>query len=199
VEVYDPVTDKWATAAPLPRPLDHTAAAASFDGKLYVVGGGYLDRDNLSDRLFIYNPDSNSWTGGANLPSARGAMTANFINGILYVLGGVDIQKTLSSLLAYNTSSNTWSEKSPMPTTPREHLTSSIVDGKLYVMGERINGMSTNVDVNESYDPKMNKWTVLEPMPSKRDGLASAAVNGSIYTLGANSHMAQSTTTENMT
>ena len=180
VEVYDPVANKWATAAPLPQPLDHIAAA-SFDGKLYVVGGGYLDRDNLSDKLFIYNPDSKNWTEGANLPNARGAMTANFINGILYVVGGVDSQKTLSSLLAYNTSSNTWSEKAHMPTTAREHLTSAVVDGKLYVMGGRTNGMSANVDTNEVYDPKTDKWTVLESMPSKRGGLASASVNGSIY------------------
>jgi Kelch motif len=46
VEVYDPSADKWTTgintttgaAAPLPEPLDHTAAA-SYNGKLYVVGG----------------------------------------------------------------------------------------------------------------------------------------------------------------
>ena len=36
VEVYDPSADKWTTAAPLPQPLDHTAAAASYDGKLYM-------------------------------------------------------------------------------------------------------------------------------------------------------------------
>jgi N-acetylneuraminic acid mutarotase len=183
VEVYDPVANEWTTVAPLPQPLDHTAAAA-FDGKLYVVGGGYLDRDSLSDRLFIYNPTSDNWTEGANLPNARGAMTANFINGVLYVVGGVDSQKTLSSILAHNISSNTWSEKAPMPTTEREHLTSAVVDGKLYVMGGRTNGMSANVDTNEVYDPKTDRWTVLEPMPSKRGGLASAFVNGSIYVFG---------------
>ncbi len=183
VEVYDPRTDKWATAAPLPQPLDHTAAAA-FDGKLYVVGGGYLDRGNLSDRLFIYNPDSDNWTQGAKLPSARGAMTANFVNGILYAVGGVDSQKTLNSLLAYDPSSNKWSEKASMPTTAREHLTSAVVNGKLYVMGGRTGGMSANVDTNEVYDPRTDKWTVLEPLLSKRGGLASAAVNGSIYVFG---------------
>jgi N-acetylneuraminic acid mutarotase len=35
------------------------------------------------------------------------------------------------------------------------------------------------------FDPKTDKWTVLELMPSKRGGLASAvAVNGSIYVFG---------------
>jgi N-acetylneuraminic acid mutarotase len=50
VEVYDPIADKWTTAAPLPQPLDHTAVA-SYDGKLYVVGGGYLSPDTLSDKI----------------------------------------------------------------------------------------------------------------------------------------------------
>lgn len=56
------------------------------------------------DKLYVYNPDYNTWTQGANLPGARGAMTANFVDGILYVVGGVDNQKTLDSLLAYDPS-----------------------------------------------------------------------------------------------
>ena len=78
VQVYDPIADKWTTTAPLPQPLDHTAAA-SYDDKLYVVGGGYLSRDALSNKLFIYDPTINKWTEEANLPAARGALTANFI------------------------------------------------------------------------------------------------------------------------
>jgi N-acetylneuraminic acid mutarotase len=81
VEVYDVIADKWTTGGPLPQPLDHTAVA-SFDGKLYVVRGGYLNRADLSDKLFIYDPSAKSWIEGANLPRPRGALTANFVNGI---------------------------------------------------------------------------------------------------------------------
>jgi hypothetical protein len=49
--------------------------------------------------LFIY--DSDRWTQGANLPEARGTLTANFINGILFV-GGVNSTETLTSTLAYD-------------------------------------------------------------------------------------------------
>ncbi len=34
------MTNKWTSVTPLPQPLDHTATAAAFDEKLYVVGGG---------------------------------------------------------------------------------------------------------------------------------------------------------------
>jgi N-acetylneuraminic acid mutarotase len=186
IEVYDPMLDEWTQVTWLPQPLDHTAAAvatASHEGKLYIVGGSYLDRDSLSDKLFIYDSITNNWTEGANLPSARGALTANFINGTLYVTGGVDSKNTLSSTLAYDPITNNWTEKASMPTA-REHLTSSVVDGKLYVIGGRTNGMAFNVDANEAYDPITDKWTILEPMPSKRGGLSSASVNGSIYVFG---------------
>ncbi len=126
-------------------------------------------------------------------------MTANFVNGVLYVVGGVDNQKTLDSLQAYDPATDAWSEKSPMPTTAREHLTSAVVDGKLYVMGGRTNGVSANVDTNEVYDPKTDKWTLLEPMPSKRGGLASAVVNGSIYVVGGEQPSGAFDNDENLT
>jgi N-acetylneuraminic acid mutarotase len=190
VEVYDPSVDEWTTsintttgaAAPLPEPLDHTATA-SYNGKLYVVGGGYLNREVLSNKLHIYDPNSNKWTEGEDLPSPRGALTANFINGILYVVGGVDASEAISSNWAYDPTNNTWTEKASMPTA-REHLTSAVVDGKLYVIGGRTSGMATNVDTNEVYDPITDSWTELESMPSQRGGIASAAVNESIYVFG---------------
>src|SRR5439155_18772689 len=102
-------------------------AAASFDGKLYVVGGGYLNANALSNKLFVYDPTINKWTEGANLPAARGALTANFIDGILYAVGGVDVSGTSNNNLAYNPRTNTWREKASMATV-REHLTSAVVN-----------------------------------------------------------------------
>jgi len=188
VEIYDPSVDEWTTStnttatAPLPEPLDHTAAA-SYNGKLYVVGGGYLDRHDLSNKLYIYDPNTNKWTEGEDLPGPPGALTANFINETLYVVGGVDASGTISSNWAYHPANNTWTEKASMPTA-REHLTSAVVDDKLYVIGGRTSGMATNVDANEVFDPITDTWTELESMPSQRGGLASAVVNGSIYVFG---------------
>jgi N-acetylneuraminic acid mutarotase len=187
VEVYDPITDKWSTSAPLPQPLDH-AAAASYDGRLYVVGGGYLNRDNLSDKLFIYDPKTNAWTEGAKLPTARGALTANFINGTLYAVGGVDNSGASSSNLVYDPKTNAWTEKAPMPTA-REHLTSAVVDDKLYVIGGRQtdnDSPKANINQVEMYNPLNDSWTIMEQMPTKRSGIAAAVspIDNNIYVFG---------------
>ena len=182
VEIYDTKTDSWSynDASPVPENLNH-AAAATFNGKVYVIGG-YLDDKIPSNKLFIYDPSSNQWQEGKNMPTARAALTAQFINGILYVIGGTS-DGPLSSNEAYDPTTDTWTEKAPMPT-ERQHMASSVVDGKIYVIGGRPTGKSSNVDNNEAFDPVSNSWSKLAPMPTARGGIAAATVNNEIYVFG---------------
>jgi Kelch motif len=194
VEIYNTKNNIWSSAAHLPHPLHHTAAT-SFGGKVYVVGGFLDSHWTPSDRLFIYDPLKNQWYEGKQMPTARGALTANFINGILYAVGGQSFFRSSSSSSpsgilatneAYNTTSNTWTTKAPM-LTARHHAASAVVNGKIYVIGGRVAGMppTVNVNVNELYDSEKNAWTLREPMPSKRSGIAAANFDSmSIHVFG---------------
>ena len=186
VEYYDPKTNIWNMAPTLPLPLDH-AASATYNGSLYVVGGyrsSNVPATIPSDKLFIYNSLNNSWREGKPMPQARGALTAQFINGTLYAVGGVGKSGVTDNNTAYDTRTNTWTEKAPMPTA-REHLSSAVVDGKMYVMGGRVADLQHNLNANEVYNPINDSWSSLVPMPSKRGGLAAAATaDGDIYVFG---------------
>jgi N-acetylneuraminic acid mutarotase len=195
VEIYDIATDQWIKndIPPLPLALDHTASVI-YDGKIYVVGG-FLEHKVPTDKLFIYDPQTNEWQEGTSLPSPRGAMGAEFVDGILYVVGGVNASHIpVNTNLAYDPKTDTWTTKSPMPTA-RHHLQTVVVDGKIFALGGRILGDGimpedveetlTNFDRNEIYDPQTNSWTILEPMLSKRSGFAAAApLDGNIYVFG---------------
>src|SRR5918911_4090703 len=122
VEIYNTKNNTWSSAATLPHPLHHTAAATSFDGKVYVVGG-YLDSQwTPSNRLFIYDPFENQWREGKQMPTARGALTANFVNGILYAIGDQSLSSSsspsgiLTTNEPYDTGPNTWTTKAAIPT-----------------------------------------------------------------------------------
>jgi N-acetylneuraminic acid mutarotase len=173
VEVYNIANNTWSNAvAPLPEALHHTAAG-SYDGKIYVVGG-YTAPWSPSNKLFIYDPLQNSWQEGRPMPTARGALNVNFVNGILYAIGGSS-DRPLDSNEAYDPSSDTWTSKALIPTA-RHHASSAVVDGKIFVIGGRISGSLENISVNEAYDPEQDQWiTNLEPMPSQRSGIAAAA------------------------
>jgi N-acetylneuraminic acid mutarotase len=191
VDTYDPRTNQWDSIAPIPEARDHIGVA-SYDGKLYAVGG-FNSKDIPTDQLLIYDPRTDRWDEGKPMPTPRGALSAEFVNGTLYAIGGVDNTHNVVSINeAYDPITDTWTQKSSMPTA-RHHLTSSVVDGKIYAIGGRllgngiprpVNEALSNFNDNEMYDPKQDKWTVLAPMPSKRSGLTSAAVNSSIYVLG---------------
>jgi N-acetylneuraminic acid mutarotase len=154
---------------------------------LYVVGG-YDNMRKPSNKLFVYDPTNNKWQEGKPMPTVRGALTAAFINGTLYAIGG-NSTNPLNTNEAYDPQNNTWIEKAPMPTA-RHHHASAIADGKLYVFGGRQLDNSTKsfiitLDKDEMYDPEKNTWITLEPMPSKRGGLAAAnSSNGQINVIG---------------
>ena len=117
------------------------------------------------------------------MPTARGALNANFINETLYAVGGSS-DKPLPTNEAYDPSANAWTHKASMPTS-RHHAASSVIDGKLYIIGGRVSGSLDNIDVNEMYDPIQDRWVSnLESMPSKRSGIAAASINSSIYVFG---------------
>lgn len=184
VEAYDPAADEWRTTTPLPFALHH-AAAASHDGLVYVVGG-YRSTGAPSEALLAYDPSTEKWEELAPMPTARGAQTAAFVDGILYAVGGTDASfgagLPLATNQAYDPETNTWAEKAPMPTS-RQHLASAALDGKLYVVGGRIDSLLSNLDANEVYNPETDSWERLKPMPSKRGGLAAAATD-TLYVFG---------------
>ena len=41
-----------------------------------------------------------------------------------------------------------------------------------------------NVNVTEMYDPEMDKWTILHPIPAKISGIIAASINNTIYVFG---------------
>ena len=85
------ITDRWSRVSSLPQPTDH-AAAPTYNGKLFVVGGYIIveGQRTPTNKSFVYNPSVDKWKEIKSMPTSRGALTANFINDILYVIGGQD-------------------------------------------------------------------------------------------------------------
>jgi N-acetylneuraminic acid mutarotase len=191
VEVYDTLNDTWSKTAHLPIPLHHTTAS-SYNGKVYVVGGFTSDAGDWipTNKLFIYDPLKEEWKEGQPMQTARGALSATFVNGILYAIGGqqssdIEFSEILNTTEAYDPSTDTWTSKKAMPTS-RHHASSSLVDGKIYVFGGRTvaNSSLANLNNNEMYNPQKVEWMLLEPMPSKRSGIAAATYNDTIFVFG---------------
>ena len=167
----------------MPEKLHHSAAAV-FDDKIYVVGG-YRDGWEPVNSLYIYDWDTDSWSTGNSMPTLRAALTAQFVDGKLYAIGGAN-RIALDIVEVYDPTTDSWETKTPMPTS-REHLTSAVVGEKIYVIGGRTMSLESNLNSNEVYDIATDSWEILEPMPTPRGGLAAAEIAGTVFVFGGES------------
>ena len=202
---YDPATNKWTKKKQMPLPAHHVAAA-EFKGKIYLFGGGaqvdpaggiWIPLNNAWE----YDPLADSWKALAPMPTARGSALAAVVDGKIYVIGGASVHpgakieslgpavphRSMPTNEMYDPASNTWQERSPMPTA-RNHSAIGAVNGKIYVLGGRVGSVFVNasaVDVVEEYDPAKDTWgSAKARMPTARSGTAYGTYGGKIYVLG---------------
>jgi len=181
VDAYSTDRNRWRRLPDLPVAIDH-AAAASANGRVYIVGGYGGDRAPLDTAFALEN---GTWRRLAPLPDARAAAAAAIAGGRLYVVGGVGGRRSLARVaFALDLRTGRWS-RLPGPS-PREHLAAAAAASgtRVYAVGGRSAGIDTNTARFESYDPKTRRWTRLAPVPQARGGTGAALVNGRIVSIG---------------
>jgi N-acetylneuraminic acid mutarotase len=90
VEVFDPRTNSWSNAAPLPRPRGGLNAIEA-NGCIHVFGGE--GNSTAPNGVFpdhdVYNPRTNAWTHLSDLPiPVHGVTGLAFVSGLIYLPGG---------------------------------------------------------------------------------------------------------------
>ena len=141
-EVYDPATNTWTTGTPMPTAV-YGYASTVIDSKIHIIGGSQTSIIQGSSIFVnsnqVYDPQNDTWSLGANLPSAvaygAAAATEGFMAPpLLYVIGGYFLNSYSSNVQVYNPSNNSWSTGVPMPTA-RAYLGVAVVNDVLYAIG----------------------------------------------------------------
>jgi len=170
----------WTEKAPM-HTARSTVATCVVDGKIYAIGG--WDGTKPLATVEVYDPITDTWTKKAPMPTARCALSASVVNGKIYVFGGqlttpIAAGPRVAAVEEYDPVMDTWTKKSNLPS-PRAGLSSSAVDGVIYVFG----GWPTLRSV-EAYDTVKDNWKRKAGMPTRRGGLSTSVVEGKIYAIG---------------
>lgn len=86
----DPTTKKTVSLGELPKAFDNITGwtMASYNGKLYVMGGFNHTTKTLSKQVKIYDPKTKKWSSGPSLPQGRALGKAlQSGNSLIYTLG----------------------------------------------------------------------------------------------------------------
>jgi glucose/arabinose dehydrogenase/N-acetylneuraminic acid mutarotase len=172
----------WEAKRALPvQMLDVGGAAVG--GKLYVVGGK-TNSGHLST-LWIYDPASDSWAQGPNLPREpveNPAVTAH--DGKIWVFGGstAPFSGAVANATVYDPSTNAWTVLPSMPE-ERTGATAQQLNGKIYVVGgmDELGASLASADV---FDLTSQTWSSASSMATRRDNPGSAVLDGKLYVFG---------------
>jgi N-acetylneuraminic acid mutarotase len=190
---YNNETLTWKMLKEFPCPISHPGIVSG-NGKIYVAGGfdplgirlrGFMFADWKPRHSFmIYNPISDEWENGEEMPFSRGSGGVCYYDSVIYYAGGIDQNKQIcNSFFRFDLRTNKWDSLTPMPT-PRDHLRMEAVNGMLYAIAGRKDDLRFNLNCVEAYDIKNNFWVKKADIPIGRGGLGTAVINGKIYTFG---------------
>lgn len=168
------------TITPGPIALARPAVALGQDGNIYVFGGT-TGNDTDYSTTFIYQPATNAWSLGANMPVAReGAQAVTLPDGRIAVLGGgtqcafdnlCSIGTVYNRVDVYTPATNSWSSLAPMQS-PRYRFAASLYNGHIYAMGGSDGTQA--VSSVEAYDPNTDIWASMPSLPQPTEAAASA-------------------------
>ncbi len=175
----DIVGDTW-TSKELMSDVRSSGAAASVNGKVYVIGGSNSGELSLNEE---YDPVTDSWTTKSPMPTAREGLVAVAVDDKIYAMGGYNAGGYSNKNEVYDPVTDSWMTKTDLP-----HATiypgASDANEKIYVIGGRDG--SGILAYNQEYDPDSDTWSLKASLGSGRErvGAAAASVDNKVYLIG---------------
>lgn len=165
----------WRQLAPAPTPRAEHAAAV-LDGKIYSIGGYFINNNvdgvalgpgaviSLAS-VEIYDIATDAWSAGPDYPVTLNHEAAAAIDGYVYVFYG-------SNSFRLSPAKMRWE---PIADVPHGSVTAAAdpATGKIYVAGG--SGAASR------YDPATDTYERLADYPTRRNHVASAFVGGKYY------------------
>lgn len=185
----------WTTAAPVPDA--RTEVSVTTDGqRIYLIGGFAAGPGGaVAPRaMHVYDPATDAWTTPDSIPEGVNHAGFAHVGGRLYIVGGFR-EATFNptgAVRIYDIASRTWSEGAPMPTA-RGAAALAVLDGRIHVIGgnaanagslgqeHNVGEDNSSVGTHEVYDPTTDQWTQRPSMPTPRNHLGAAVLDGRIH------------------
>lgn len=186
-EVYDPVTNAWASLPSLPGGRYHVAAAVAGNGVIYALAGFDGTTFHTLSSVATWQLGATSWT---TLPDAmttarNSHVAATLPDGRIYALGGQDNNGTeLAAFEYFQPGSAGWSTLLAMPTARTSFAAAPLGTSLYAISGSRFSANTPYTRVVEVYDTTAHTWSQVTSIPNGRYGHAAVALGGRLYVLG---------------
>jgi len=168
--------------------------SAAWDGNhsIYILGGVSLvgnDKTKYEKRVEIFNTITHEVTFAEQLPLPTRINSAVLLNGKIFVFGGAYQKngrlKAGRIVTVLDIAKNKWGRAHDMPTAKETRAV--VKDGSIYVVGGY--NEASPLNVFEKFDPKLNQWQSLPPMPVKVSAHSVTVVKDKLFVFGDYSNL----------
>ena len=187
--IYTVGSNSWSTGANFPTTavIFRAVACDAANNKVYLAGGssGTGSGTTISNKAYVYDATTNAWTQLANLPGNRYGAVGYWRNGLFLVAGGDDniTVPGLTSTLAYNPTTNTWSTFGTL-VTDRVHAAGTMLDNDTaIIVGGGFSSAGMLLASTETYSGN-GPWTAGDNLNQARRLLGAAAAGGMVCAIG---------------
>ncbi|WP_224489993.1 Kelch repeat-containing protein [Robertkochia flava] len=194
-EIYDFNTGGWSMGAPMPVAVTHMGVALA-DEEIWVAGGFEGDNPGVATAAVqIYNPRTNQWREGPELPFARASGSMVFVDGKLHHFGGLlpDRRTNVGEHWVLDTRNPAagWRQKAELPEA-RNHLGGVALNGNIYAIGGQFghDGSHKDVALFHVYNSTSDTWRQLADLPVNLSHIEAGvfAFENRIYVVGGESN-----------
>jgi len=195
VEAYDPAANTWTPMPELAQARSDLGVTIA-DGRLIAVGG--LSAGQALKSVAVLDLASKTWTGLPDTATARHGMAVAAVGKSVYAVGGStgpgDTRLTSSAealkLAPRKLQPAPQWRALPDAPTARLMMASTVLDGKVWVMGGLREGAA--LQIVQSYDPQTGAWQSGPPLPVPLHHAVAVAYRGEVVIIGgASDNIAQ--------
>nr|CAB3259825.1 kelch-like protein 20 [Phallusia mammillata] len=176
---YD-VNTKQATQLPKLNTGRMRATSVNVGSKVCVFGGAGEGKVYKSCEMLDF-VEQTKWKVMPDMLKSRQDFSSCSFEDHIYVTGGYNNYKRLSSCERFSSNNNTWSRIKDMIHARDEHGT-VVCDRFLYCIGG--SGDNKTLSSCERFDVRSDVWNEIAPLNQARHGLVTVVLNKEIYAIG---------------
>lgn len=186
IEIIDPVTQEIQVLKNKLIPRRYFSAVWDGKNSIYILGGmsQAFGKTRFENRVEVFNTLTHEVSYTTPLPYPTRINSAVFLNDRIFVFGGAYPKNgklaPTAKVAVFNTKKQKWYRGSDMPTAKTTRAV--VKDNIIYVVGGY--DRKTSLNVFEKFDPRVNKWESLPPVPTGISAHSATVVKDKLFVFG---------------
>ncbi|KAI7808341.1 kelch-like protein 23 isoform X2 [Triplophysa rosa] len=184
VHTWDPISNTWTQRKDMPDFARESYSVVLLGPNIYVTGGYRTETVDALDTVWIYETDTDEWTEGCPMLTARYYHCSVALRGCIYAIGGYTAGAPTRETEFYDPLKKKWLPVADM-IQGVGNASACVINDRISVTGGHYGCRgSCTFEKIQMYRADVNEWSIITICPHPEYGLCSVSLNNKLYLVG---------------